>query len=60
MDHSLPDAPTLLTAYASGYFPMPDPESGEILWFRPDPRAVIPLDNFHCSHSLARVIRKNV
>lgn len=51
--------PALLRgAYSQGYFPMPDPESGEILWYRPDPRAVIPLDGFHCSRSLARVLRR--
>lgn len=30
----------LLRAYASGLFPMAEP-SGELYWFRPDPRAVI-------------------
>jgi leucyl/phenylalanyl-tRNA--protein transferase len=35
---------------------MADERSDEILWFRPDPRAVIPLDGFHISRSLARTI----
>lgn len=52
--------PELLhAAYSQGYFPMPDSETEEILWFRPDPRAVIPLDQFHVSRSLARTIKKN-
>lgn len=37
---------------------MPDTESGEIRWYRPDPRAVIPLDGFHASRSLLRTIRR--
>ena len=43
-------------AYRHGIFPMADEGSGEILWFRPDPRAVIPLDGFHVSRSLARTL----
>lgn len=34
-------------------------EDGEIYWYDPDPRAIIPLDDrFHVSQSLARVIRQ--
>jgi leucyl/phenylalanyl-tRNA--protein transferase len=47
-------------AYRHGIFPMADERSGEVLWFRPDPRAVIPLDGFHVSRSLARIIRRGV
>ncbi len=50
---------TLIWAYTSGFFPMPDPVTQEILWFRPDPRAIIPLDRFHCSRSLRRKINKS-
>ena len=46
----------LLSAYASGWFPMAV-ESGGIRWFSPDPRGVIPLDTFRVSRRLARVIR---
>ncbi len=38
---------------------MPD-EAGDILWFRPDPRAIMPLDGFRVSRSLRRVITRNV
>lgn len=48
----------LRLAYAQGYFPMPEPKTGEILWFHPDPRAIIPLDKFHVSRSLARSLRR--
>ncbi len=39
---------------------MPDPDTGEPVWFRPDPRAIIPLDRFHTSKSLLKVINKNI
>jgi len=45
-------------AYRHGTFPMADERTAEILWFRPDPRAVIPLDGFHVSRSLARTLRR--
>ena len=46
----------LLTAYAAGWFPMAV-EGGEIRWFSPDPRGVLPLDRFYVPSRLARVIR---
>ncbi len=49
----------LLAAYRHGYFPMPHPETEEIIWFNPDPRAIIPLDGFHCSRSLRRSLRRS-
>jgi leucyl/phenylalanyl-tRNA--protein transferase len=30
----------------------------EIQWFSPDPRGIVPLDKFHVSRRLARVVRK--
>lgn len=50
----------LRAAYAQGYFPMPHPETDEIMWFRPDPRAVIPLDGFHVSQSLRRTLKRGI
>ncbi|HIP72698.1 MAG TPA: leucyl/phenylalanyl-tRNA--protein transferase [Anaerolineae bacterium] len=48
----------LLAAYSQGVFPMAH-EDGNIYWYDPDPRAIIPLDDrFHVSKSLARVIRQ--
>ncbi len=46
----------LVSAYASGWFPMAV-EPGEIRWYSPDPRGVIPLDRFHLPSRLARVAR---
>lgn len=48
----------LLRAYANGIFPMGDDVSGAVQWFRPDPRAVLPLDAFHVPHNLARRVEK--
>ena len=47
----------LVSAYASGWFPMAVAD-GEIRWFSPDPRGIIPLDRFHIPRRLARVIRR--
>lgn len=47
----------LLQAYSQGVFPMGD-DDGSIYWYDPDPRTIIPLDNFHCPRSLARRVRK--
>jgi len=46
----------LVSAYASGWFPMAV-ESGEIRWYSPDPRGIIPLDAFHVPSRLSRVVR---
>ena len=50
-------AELLLQAYRQAVFPMAM-ENGEIAWFSPDPRAIIPLDTFHVPHGLRRTIRK--
>jgi leucyl/phenylalanyl-tRNA---protein transferase len=47
----------LVSAYSSGWFPMAV-DHGEIRWYSPDPRGVIPLDTFHVPSRLARVIRR--
>jgi leucyl/phenylalanyl-tRNA--protein transferase len=47
----------LVSAYASGWFPMAV-EGGEIRWFSPDPRGIIPLDGFTIPRRLARVWRQ--
>jgi leucyl/phenylalanyl-tRNA---protein transferase len=51
-------AELLLHAYRNGVFPMAM-DDGEIAWFSPDPRAIIPLDeNFHVPHGLRRTLKK--
>lgn len=47
------DSELLLQAYRLGVFPMAM-ESGEIRWFSPDPRTVLPLEAFHVPHGLKR------
>lgn len=47
----------LIAAYSNGYFPMAV-DSGEIRWFSPDPRGVLPLDRFHVPRRLARTLRQ--
>jgi len=51
-------AELLLHAYRHAVFPMAM-EDGEIAWFSPDPRAIIPLDTFHVPHGLKRTLKKN-
>ena len=48
----------LLHAYRNGVFPMAM-EDGEIAWFSPDPRTIIPLETFHVPHGLKRTLKKN-
>lgn len=48
--------PLLVAAYQAGYFPM-GMDDGQIGWFSPDPRGVLPLEAFHVSRRLARVLR---
>ena len=52
-------ASLLLEAYCTGIFPMAM-EDGEIGWFSPDPRGIIPLSAFHIPHGLKRVLKKRV
>jgi leucyl/phenylalanyl-tRNA--protein transferase len=52
------DTEFVLLAYRSGYFPMADARTGEISWYSPDPRAILPLDSFTVSRSLRQAIRK--
>jgi len=47
----------VLEGYSRGIFPMGDDEDDLIYWFSPDPRAILPLSEFHISRSLRRAIR---
>lgn len=50
--------PMLLAAYASGVFPMADARDDEdVYWVEPKHRAILPLDGFHLSRSLAKTVR---
>jgi leucyl/phenylalanyl-tRNA---protein transferase len=48
---------TLVAAYRQGIFPWPFDEHG-LLWWSPDPRAVIPMDGLRVSRRLARTLRR--
>jgi leucyl/phenylalanyl-tRNA--protein transferase len=47
----------LLQGYRLGVFPMGMPD-GQIEWFSPDPRAILPLDKFHVPHGLRRILKQ--
>jgi leucyl/phenylalanyl-tRNA--protein transferase len=47
----------LLQAYSQGMFPMAM-ESGELGWFSPDPRGIIPIQGFHVPHGMKKLLRE--
>ena len=51
------DPAVLLSAYQEGLFPM-GMDDGEIGWFSPDPRGILPIETFHRPARLARVLRQ--
>src|SRR6266850_6069819 len=53
------DSELLLQGYRLGVFPMAM-EDDSIAWFSPDPRAIIPLEDFHVPHALRRASRKKI
>lgn len=51
----------LLTAYASGIFPMAkSAASRSLFWVDPEERGILPLDAFHIPKRLARTVRQDV
>jgi leucyl/phenylalanyl-tRNA---protein transferase len=53
------DPEMLMLAYRSGIFPMADSrDDDEVFWVEPRRRAILPLDGFHLSKSLARTLRR--
>jgi leucyl/phenylalanyl-tRNA--protein transferase len=53
------DPELLMLAYRSGIFPMADArEDPDVFWVEPQRRAILPLDGFRCSRSLARTLRR--
>jgi leucyl/phenylalanyl-tRNA--protein transferase len=57
-DPQRPTAEFLLWAYCHGIFPMADPIGGDMEWFSPDPRGIIPLDGFVLPKTLLREVRR--
>ncbi|MBT8240709.1 MAG: leucyl/phenylalanyl-tRNA--protein transferase [Acidimicrobiales bacterium] len=49
---------TMLAAYSDGIFPMPLHEDGDVAWWSPDPRAIMPIEGLHVSRSLRRSMRR--
>jgi len=53
------DPDLLVLAYRSGIFPMADRrDDPEIFWVEPRRRAILPLDGFHLSRSLAKTLKR--
>lgn len=48
----------LLLAYRNGIFPWYN-DGDPILWWSPDPRVIMPLDGFHVSRSLRKILRQH-
>ncbi|MGI9428819.1 MAG: leucyl/phenylalanyl-tRNA--protein transferase [Bythopirellula sp.] len=47
----------LLDAYRHGIFPWPIDDQEQMLWWSPDPRAILPLDELRISKRLRRTLR---
>jgi leucyl/phenylalanyl-tRNA--protein transferase len=57
--HPLIPGDLLLLAYRNGLFPMSDGrDDPEVFWVEPRCRAILPLEGFHLSRSLAKTVRK--
>jgi leucyl/phenylalanyl-tRNA--protein transferase len=50
----------LLYGYSNGIFPMAESTTGEIYWYSPDPRAIIPIETYKPSKSLRPLINQKV
>lgn len=50
----------LMYGYCNGIFPMADSQEGEIYWYSPDPRAVIPIDSYKPFKSLRPTLNQKV
>lgn len=49
----------MLRLYSRGAFPMADEKTGEINWYLPEIRTIIPLANYNYPRSLKKFIEKN-
>ncbi len=47
----------VLSGYLQGVFPMAEPD-GSIYWYAPDPRCIIPLENYRPARSLRPVLNR--
>ena len=54
-----PSPQLVLSAYMQGIFPMAHPEEeNRIYWYAPDPRGIIPLEDFHVPRRLEQTVKK--
>jgi leucyl/phenylalanyl-tRNA---protein transferase len=53
------EAEDLLNGYLNGIFPMAD-NDGQLYWYSPEPRAIIPINSYKPSKSLRPIINQNV
>ncbi len=49
----------MLRLYANGAFPMADEKTGEINWFLPEIRTIIPLDKYNVPRSLKKILMQD-
>lgn len=49
----------MLRMYAAGAFPMADDKNGQISWYLPEVRTVIPLDSYNIPRSLKKYMQTN-
>jgi len=49
----------MLRMYACGAFPMAEDKNGEIDWYLPEIRTIIPLDNFNIPRSLKKFMKEH-
>ncbi len=49
----------MIRLYAIGAFPMANELTGEIEWYYPNIRAIIPLDNYNIPRSVRQLIKRN-
>ncbi len=50
----------LLNAYRCGIFPMAESREGDIHWFEPQDRAIVPIDGLKISRSLRQTLKKRI
>lgn len=53
------DPDLLLKGYRMGVFPMAA-SNGDIHWFSPERRGILPIEGFHVPHGLRRVLRRRI
>lgn len=49
----------VLSGYLQGVFPMAESDDGTIYWYSPDPRCIIPLENYRPARSLRPVLNQS-